>query len=97
VRKWKLLAYHLEDLRVPLVVRVPQVGNPSLKDFIAHDLCSNSRKMTSFSAIYERCAQPSPTVCFQHLTDIIQKNQGLLCSPLPSHREEKVVSIFSIL
>jgi len=28
VKKWKLLAYYLEDLRVPLVVRVPQVGNP---------------------------------------------------------------------
>ena len=28
VKKWKLLPYHLEDLRVPLVVRVLQVGNP---------------------------------------------------------------------
>jgi len=27
VKKCKFLAYHLEDLRVPLVVRVPQVGN----------------------------------------------------------------------
>jgi len=27
-KKWKVLAYYLEDLRVPLVVRVPQVGNP---------------------------------------------------------------------
>jgi len=31
VKKWKLLAYHLEDLRVPLVVRVPQVGNPCFR------------------------------------------------------------------
>jgi len=28
VKKWKLLAYYLDDLRVPLVVRAPQVGNP---------------------------------------------------------------------
>ena len=28
MKKWTLLAYHREDLRVPLVVRVPQVGNP---------------------------------------------------------------------
>jgi len=33
VKKWKLLAYHLEDLRVPLVVRVPQVGNPCCKGY----------------------------------------------------------------
>jgi len=26
VWKWKLLAYHLEDLHVPLVVHIPQVG-----------------------------------------------------------------------
>jgi len=31
VKKWKLLAYHLDDLRVPLVVRVSQVGNPWLR------------------------------------------------------------------
>jgi len=30
VKKWKLLAHHLED-RVPLVVRVPQVGNSCLR------------------------------------------------------------------
>jgi len=28
VKKWKLLAQHLEDFRVALVVRVLQVGNP---------------------------------------------------------------------
>jgi len=31
-KKWKFFAYHLEDLRVPLVVRVPQVGNPWYAD-----------------------------------------------------------------
>jgi len=30
VKQWKLLAYHLKDLRVPPVVRVPQVGTPVL-------------------------------------------------------------------
>jgi len=29
----KLLACHLEDLRVPLMVRVPQVGNPCPNTF----------------------------------------------------------------
>jgi len=28
VKKWKLLAYRMQDLRILLVVRVPQVGNP---------------------------------------------------------------------
>jgi len=45
----------------------------ALKDFTAHNLCSNSPKMTSFSAVSELCAQASPTECFQHLTDIIKK------------------------
>ncbi len=32
----KYLAYHLKHLRVPLVVRVPQVGNPWSRDYVAH-------------------------------------------------------------
>jgi len=37
-KKWKLLAFNLEDLRAPPVVRVPQVGNPVLKEG-AQTLC----------------------------------------------------------
>jgi len=29
----KLLTYHLKDLHVPLVVRVPQVGNPCITGY----------------------------------------------------------------
>jgi len=39
--------------------------------------------MTSLSPFPELCPQASPTLYFQHLTEIIQKqtkNQGLLCS-----------------
>jgi len=31
VKKWELLAYQLKDLRVPLVVRVPQVGTTGVR------------------------------------------------------------------
>jgi len=41
VKKWKLLAYHLEDLRVPLVVRVPQVGNPCSTPTVHYQLQKN--------------------------------------------------------
>ena len=34
MRFYKLLTYHLEDLHVPLVLRVPQVGNPCFKRLI---------------------------------------------------------------
>ena len=33
MEKWKLLAYHLGDLRVPLVVRAPQVRNPCCRHY----------------------------------------------------------------
>jgi len=32
--KNKLLAYHLEDLHVPLLVRAAQVGKPWFSDFL---------------------------------------------------------------
>jgi len=38
----EVLAYHLEDLRVPLVIRVSQVGNPCCRE------TRNSRKLITF-------------------------------------------------
>jgi len=48
VKNWKLFAYHLEDLRVPLVVRVPQVGNPCFM---------NRQRTVSFYVLKEKLQQ----------------------------------------
>jgi len=52
----KLLAYHLGDLRVPPVVRVPQIGNPCFNRY--HNVAwSKSRR--SVHSLWE---SKTPTV-----------------------------------
>jgi len=50
VQEQMALAYHLEGLRVPLVVRVPQVGNhcPSSSADCARELFKGSNGSDSF-------------------------------------------------
>ena len=58
MKKWKLLAYYLEGLRVPLVVRVPQVGNSWFKGRQARNL-----PRAPFATVMRkvRCFQTGPT------------------------------------
>jgi len=60
--KQNVLAYHLEDLRVPLVVRVPQVGN--------HCNSPKAQLHFWFERHHSTCNCP-PIVCFKKMLNLV--------------------------